>query len=36
MNSTREEKLSLSPLFDFLWRSEKRTDGVYVACLEFT
>ena len=31
MNSTREEKLSQSPLVDFLWRSEKLTDGVYVA-----
>ena len=31
MSSTREEKLSQSPLVDFLWRSEKRTDGVYVA-----
>ena len=31
MSSTREEKLSQSPLVDFLWRSEKLIDGVYVA-----
>jgi hypothetical protein len=31
MSSTREEKLSQSPLVDFLWRSENPTDGVYVA-----
>ena len=31
MSSVREEKLSQSPLVDFLWCSEKRTDGVYVA-----
>jgi hypothetical protein len=31
MNSIREEKLSRSTLVDFLWRSEKRIDGVYVA-----
>jgi hypothetical protein len=31
MSSTREEKLSQSPLVDFLWRTENLTDGVYVA-----
>ena len=31
MSDARDEKLSRSPLVDFLWRSEDLTDGVYVA-----
>jgi hypothetical protein len=36
MSSLRSEKLSQSPLVDFLWRSEKRTDGVYIASADYT
>ena len=31
MGFTYEEKLSQSPLVDFIWRTEDLTDGVYVA-----
>lgn len=31
MGFTYEEKLSKSPLVDFIWRTEDLTDGVYVA-----
>jgi hypothetical protein len=31
MGFTYEEKLSRSPLVDFVWRTEDQTDGVYVA-----
>jgi AraC-like DNA-binding protein len=31
MAFTYEEKLSESPLVDFIWRTEDQTDGVYVA-----